>query len=145
MANPSISSKSATTQFEAIPSSEVIMAQVEVCGPRLKDWYWTKLSGFGKYLRTLPLEIRNSLGYVIASQKRKAAIDSGSLQGSNVYIKLLLTATNKSATKEFSTVDDLLEYLNGEPKIASILGYFRSTPLHFKIPTEHLCTSAWLL
>ncbi|WP_339812744.1 hypothetical protein [uncultured Imperialibacter sp.] len=125
MENPSISSKSETGQFELIPSSEVIMAQVGVCRPGRKEWYWTKLSGFGKYLRTLPLEIRNSLGYVIASQKRKAAIGSGSLQGSNVYIKLLLTATNKSATKEFSTVDDLLEHLDGEPKIASILGYER--------------------
>ena len=69
MANPSISSKSQTRKFEPIPSLEVIMAQVRVCRPGHKEWYWTRLSGLGKFMRTLPIEIRVSVGYVPSVQK----------------------------------------------------------------------------
>jgi len=125
MANPSISSKSTTTQFEPIPSSEVIMAQVAVGGPGLKDWYWTKLSGLDKFLKTLPIEIRVSVGYVPSVQKRKSTPQSGVNDGKRFYLEILAFTTNSSFTKDFSTVDDLLDYLEGEPKVAMLLGHSR--------------------
>tara|TARA_R110002012_G_scaffold250730_6_gene428673 strand:- start:218 stop:592 length:375 start_codon:yes stop_codon:yes gene_type:complete len=123
MENPSISSKSQTRQFEPIPSSEVIMAQVAVCGPGLKDWYWTKLSSLGKFLKTLPIEIRVSVGYVPHVQKRKSTPHSCKNDGQRFYLQILAFTTNSSFTKDFSTVDDLLLYLDGEPKIGMFLRY----------------------
>lgn len=123
MENLTTSSKSQTRQFEPIPSSEVIMAQVAVCGPGLKDWYWTKLSALGKFMRTLPIEIRVSVGYVPSVQKRKSTQQSGENDGQRFYLQILAFTTNSSFTKDFSTVDDLLLYLDGEPKIGMFLRY----------------------
>jgi hypothetical protein len=95
--------------YEDNRATPLNLTQVAVCGPGLKDWYWTKLSGFGKHLRTLPVETRNSIGYVPVSQKGKATIAPGNLERSKVYIKLLLLTINSSFSKDFSMVDDLLE------------------------------------
>lgn len=125
MHNSFTSSTAQSRQFKPIPSTEVIMAQVAILGPRLGDWYWTRLSALGNYLKSLPREIRISVGYIPSNQKRKSTLQSDESHGQRFYLQILVFTTNSSFTKDFSTVDDLLEYLEGEPKVAMLLGHSR--------------------